>query len=175
MSYVGLKGDGQYAWMDDAAPANKAAIVRLFKAQPLLALMLKDLAGSKGLSVSIGLEVKPDVLRMIETRVADARDAQHEVERALKNKDNLRIKTLSVNYKASRTHSMGLPLPVLSFSSTASLGHAHKMLNTAFVYGADPDVPLSMTDSSVLTASEPAELNPEWRDQKVRDYRRPEF
>ena len=175
VSYVGLKGDGQYAWMDDAAPANKAAIVRLFKAQPLLALMLNDLAGSKGLSVSIGLEVKPDVLRMIETRVADARDAQHEVERALKNKDNLRIKTLSVNYKASRTHSMGLPLPVLSFSSTASLGHAHKMLNTAFVYGADPDVPLSMTDSSVLTATEPAELNPEWRDQKVRDHRRPEF
>ena len=175
LSYVGLDGDLMHGWLDDTAPANKAAILQLFMKQPQLARTLKDLESNKGTSVSIGLEVKPDVLRLIESAGVDGRSAQHEVERALKNPDNLRIKSLSVSYTASRTHSMELNVPVLTFASSASLSHTHKLLNTEFEYGRDSDTPVRMKLKDAVSPPENTNLNPEWLEQNIRDGRRPVF
>lgn len=175
VSYVGLDGDAEHGWMDDTAAANKAAIIRMLMSQPQLARTLKELESNKGTSVSVGLEVKPDVLRMIERVTVDGGTSQDEVERALKNPDNLRIKSLCVNYTASRTHSMELTLPVLTFASSASLSHTHKMLNTEFEYGLDQNTPVLMKFKDVLSPSEDADLNPELLEQNIRNSRRPVF
>jgi len=175
VSYVGLDGDAEHGWMDDTAAANKAAIIRMLMSQPQLARTLKELESNKGTSVSVGLEVKPDVLRMIERVTVDGGASQDEVERALKNPDNLRIKSLCVNYTASRTHSMELTLPVLTFASSASLSHTHKMLNTEFEYGLDQNTPVLMKFKDVLSPSEDADLNPELLEQNIRNSRRPMF
>ena len=173
VSYVGLNGSAQAEWLSDVAPANKAAILQLLADQPQLARTLEDLNSNKGTSVSIGLEVKPDVLRMIESKVGDGRSAGYDVQQALKNPDNLRVKNLSVSYTASRTHSMALPTPVLSFSSSAALSHTHKILNTEFEYGRDQDVPVSMKLKDAVSAPRNAQPNPEMLDVKVRDSHRP--
>lgn len=175
VSYVGLDGDAEHGWMDDTAAANKAAIIRMLQSQPQLARTLKELESNKGTSVSVGLEVKPDVLRMIESVTADGGAAQDEVERALKNTDNLRIKSLCVNYTASRTHSMELTLPVLAFASSASLSHTHKILNTEFEYGIDQNTPVLMKFKDVLSPAQEADLNPELLEQNIRNSRRPVF
>lgn len=175
MTCVGLDGDAKHSWLDDAAPANKAAIVALMKKQPQLMQMLNDLKSSKGTSVSIGLEVKPDALRFIEDAVTNGADARSRVESALKNPDNLRVKSMSVSYKTSRTHSVGLSLPVVSFTSSAGLTHSRKVFNAELEYGANPDAPLSMTRNAVLTVSEDAGLDPEFREQNIRTARRQEY
>ena len=173
ISYVGLDGDAQHEWLNDAAPANKAAILQLLAEQPELARALKDLESSKGTSVSIGLEVKPDVLRMIEGKVGDGRKPQYDVQQALKNTDNLRIKTLSVSYTASRAHSMTLPTPFLSFSSSAALSHTHKILNAEFEYGRGQNAPVRIKLKDAVTTQQNTRLHPELLDQKVRGNRRP--
>ena len=173
VSYVGLNADAQHEWLNDVAPANKAAILKLFADLPQLAGTLKDLESNKGTSVSIGLEVKPEVLRMIEDRVGDGRKADHDVQQALKNLDNLRVKTLSVSYTASRSHSVTLPTPVLSFASSAGLSHTHKILNTELEYGRDPDVPLRMKFKDSVAAAQNRVLHPEQIDHRVRDHRNP--
>ena len=80
---------------------------------------------------------------------------------------------MSVSYTASRTHSMALPTPVLSFSSSAALSHTYKVLNTEFEYGRDQNVPVRMKLKDVASAPRHTELNPEVLDIKVRDGRRP--
>lgn len=173
VSYVGLNGGASHEWLDDAAPANKAAILKLLTEQPELARALKDLESSKGTSVTIGLEVKPQVLRTIESKVGDGRNPDYDVQQALKNTDNLRVKTMSVGYTASRTHSMTLPTPFLSFSSSAALSHTHKLLNAEFEYGRDPNAPVRMKLKDASSMLQNPELHPELQDQKVRDRRRP--
>lgn len=175
VTYVGLSGGAKHSWMDDTAVANKMAIVELMKKQPLVAQMIKDLESSTGTSASIRLEVKPDVLRMIENSVADGLDAGQDIELALKTPDNLRIKSMSVSGKASRSHGMALALPVLNFSSTASLTHSQKVFDTVFEYGEQADVPLRMTRHEVVSIPEGTELNPELREQNIRTARRSEY
>ena len=173
VSYVGLNGGARHEWLDDAAPANKAAILKLLAEQPEMAHLLKDLESSKGTSVTLGLEVKPDVLRMIESKVGDGRHPDYDVQQALKNTSNLRIKTMSVGYTASRTHSMALPTPFFSFSSSAALSHTHKLLNAELEYGRDQDVPVRMKLKDAVSTLQNTELHPELQEQKIRDSRRP--
>ena len=173
VSYVGLKGGPQHEWLNEAAPANKDAIVRLFAQQPQFARLLRDLESSQGTSVVMELEVKPQVLRMIAQRFQDGPGAKGEVQKALENNDNLRVKKLAVSYTASRTHSLTTPVPLLAYTSSATLGHTGKLLNIELKYGQDPDAPLRLEFKDTLPPAPARELHPEQRDQKIRDARNP--
>ena len=173
VSYVGLKGGAQHEWLDDAAPANKAAILQLIANQPQLAQALKDLERSKGISVSIVLEVKPDVLRTIEDKVGDGRKAQYDVKQALSNTDNLRIKALSASYTVSRTDSITLPTPIFSLSSNVVLSHTQKTLNTEFEYGRDQNVPIRMKLKDIRSSPQSTESNGVSERPLIRDGRGP--
>jgi len=173
---VGLKGDGLHSWLDDVAPANKAAIVQWFKDDPQFAQVLNDLEGGAGTSISINLEVKPDVLRVIEARYAAGERVKELVNNALNNPANLRIKTMSLNCSASRSHGMALPsLSSLTFSSKAELSHAYNRVNVELEYGKDPDQPLKMLRKEVGGWSPPPPyLSIEQREQNVRTPARPQ-
>ena len=174
VSFVGLDGNAKHEWLDDTAPANKAAILQLL-GNPQLAQTLNDLQSNKGTSVTIGLEVRPDVLRMLERTVEDGRDARHDVQQILENPHNLRVKSMSVSYTASRSHSMTLPVPVLSFGSSAALSHTHKLLNAEFEYGKADNVPVRMLFKDAVSGVDNSDLHPEQLEQTIRDGRRPEF
>lgn len=173
VNHIGLKTDGKHAWLNVASLDNKAALLAKLTSQPLLAQVFKELESAQGTSVSIGLEVKPDVLRMIEHKVANGQDALPDVEKALKDPDNLRIKGLNVSYTASRSHGMKLPIPVLSLSSSATLSHSQKVLSAEFQYGLDPNVPLAMKFNAGGAVPEKMNLDPELHEQRIRDLRRP--
>lgn len=173
VSYVGVKGGPDHEWLDDAAPANKAAILRLFAQQPQFEQILNDLESSHGTSLVIGLEVKPQALRLIENQVGGGHKAIHDMQDALENTDNLRVKTLTVSYTTSRTDGMKTPIPLLSYSSRAALSHSCKLLNIELKYGQDQNVPLRVEFKNTLPTVAIQELNPEQLDQKVRHGRSP--
>ncbi|WP_244904349.1 AvrE-family type 3 secretion system effector [Pseudomonas fragi] len=173
VSYVGFKGSPQHEWLNEAAPANKDAIVRLFAQQPQFARLLKDLESSQGASVVMELEVKPQVLRMIAQRFEDGPGAKGEMQKALENSDNLRVKNLRVSYTASRTHSLTTPVPLLAYTSSAMLGHTGKLLNIELKYGQDPDAPLRLEFKDILPLAPARERHPEQQDQNIRDARHP--
>lgn len=175
VNHIGLKGDGKHSWLNVASSDNKAAILAQLTNRPLLAQVFKELESFQGGAVSIGLEVKPDVLRMIERKVANGQEVLPDVEKALSDPDNLRVKGLNVNYTASRSHGMSLPVPVLSFSSSATLSHSQKTLSAEFQYGLDPNVPLTMKFNAGGAESEKMNLDPELHEQRIRDLRRPEI
>lgn len=176
VSYVGLNGDSRHSWLNDASPANKAAIIRLLENQPELARTVKSLESSEGTSVSIGLELKPSVLRALESTLMKGQDGDGEIERALQNVDNVRVKSFGVSYSASRSDRrvFPLPLPLLSISSAAGISHAHKLLSAEFEYGQDQNTPLRMKFKDAMAAPERTDSNPALREQKIRDQLRTE-
>lgn len=167
---VGLKGDGLHSWLDDVAPANKAAIVRWFKEDPQFAQVLNDLEGGGGTSVSINLEVKPEVLRDIEASYVAGQSVKALVNDALSEPTNLRIKSMSLGCSASKSHGMALPsLSSLTFSSKAELSHSYNRVNVELEYGKDPDQPLKMLRNDVGGWSPPPpSMSIERSEQKVR-------
>ena len=173
VSYVGFKGGPQHEWLDEAAPANKDAILRLFAQQPQMSRLLKDLESSQGTSVVMELEVKPQVRRMIADRIEGGSKVQGEVQKALENTDNLRVKNLVVSYTASRTHSLTTPVPLMSYTSNAMLSHTCKLLNIELKYGQDPDAPLRLEFKDTVSPAPARELHPEQLDQKIRHGRTP--
>ena len=173
VSYVGVKGGPDHEWLNDAAPANKAAILRLFAQQPQFERIINDLESSQGTSVVIRLEVKPKVLRMIDNQIGDGPNAINDVQKALENPDNLRIKTLAVSYTATRTDAMKTPIPLVAYSSRAALSNSCKLLNIELKYGMDQNTPLRVEFKDTLPSARIRELNPEQLDQKIRHGRSP--
>ncbi|WP_256352126.1 AvrE-family type 3 secretion system effector [Pseudomonas yamanorum] len=173
-TYVGLRDDGQHAWLDDVAPANKADIVQWLKDDPQFAQVLDQLQNGEGTSVGIGMELKPDVVRAIERKILDGESPESLIKEALGKRENLRIKTMSLSYTASQSHAMSIPsMTNIGFSSNASLGHTHKRVNAELEYGADENKPLRMKLNDTLESPPPAELTLDLADQRVRTPRAP--
>ncbi|SQH31893.1 AvrE-family type 3 secretion system effector [Pseudomonas mucidolens] len=171
---IGLNDDERHAWLDDVAPANKAAIVQWLNDAPQFAQMLGHLKSGEGTSVSVSLELKPQVLRSIERECFSAGRKTPLIEQALNNRDNLRIKSLSLAYSASRSHAMAFPpMSNLGFSSTAGLSYSQKRLSAEFEYGADADKPLKMKLDDRLGALPSHDLTLDLADARVRTPRSP--
>ena len=113
------------------------------------------------------------MLRMIENQVGDSPEALNDVQKALENTDNLRIKTLTVSYTASRTDGMKTPIPLVSYSSRAALSHTCKLLNIELKYGKDQNAPLRVEFKDVSPTVRIREPNPQQLDQRIRQSRNP--
>ncbi|WP_242487782.1 AvrE-family type 3 secretion system effector [Pseudomonas sp. TH31] len=148
---VGLRDDGQHAWLNDVAPANKAAIVQWLKDDPQFAQVLDQLQNGEGTSVRIGLELKPDVLHAIERKIIDGESPEPLIKSALSNRENLRIKSMSLSHTASQSHALSVPaMTNIGFSSNAGLSHTHKRVNADLEYGGNADKPLRMNLNDTL-------------------------
>lgn len=166
---VGLQDDERHTWLDDVAPANKAAIVQWLKDAPQFAQVLDQLKSGEGTSMSIGLELKPQVLRIIERKCLEGEPQTQLIEQALSNRENLRIKSLSLSYTASQSHAMSFPpMTNIGFSSSAGLSHSQKRLSAELEYGVDADKPLRMTLDDRLGMLPSHDLTLDLADQRVR-------
>ncbi|WP_251029533.1 AvrE-family type 3 secretion system effector [Pseudomonas fluorescens] len=166
---VGLRDNGQHAWLNDVAPANKAAIVQWLKDDPQFAQVLDQLQNGEGTSVRVGLELKPDVLRAIERKIFDGDNPEPLIKSALNNRENLRIKSMSLSHTASQSHALSVPaMTNIGFSSNAGLSHTHKRVNADLEYGVDMNKPLRMNLSDTLGSPPSYDLTIDLADQRVR-------
>lgn len=166
---VGLRDDGRHAWLDDVAPANKAAIEQWLKDDPQLAQVLNQLQHGEGTSVKLGMELKPQVLRTIERRHLAGDNTEPLIRQALSDRRNLRVKSMSLSYTATQSHGMSIPAGAnLSFSSSAGLSYTQKRVNADLEYGVDPDKPLRMNLNDTLDSLPRHDLTIDLADQRVR-------
>lgn len=166
---VGLRDDGRHAWLDDVAPANKAAIEQWMKDDPQFAQVLDQLQRGEGTSVTLGMELKPEVLRAIERSHLAGESTEPLVKRALSDRNNLRVKHMSLSYTATQSHGMSIPaLTNLSFSSSAGLSHSQARVNADLEYGQDSDKPLRMNLNDTLGSLPRPDLTIDLGDLRVR-------
>lgn len=166
---VGLRDDGRHTWLDDVAPANKAAIEQWLKADPQFAQVLDQLQRGEGTSVTLGMELKPEILRAIERSHLAGESSEPLIRRALSDRTNLRVKHMSLSYTATQSHGMSIPaMTNLSFSSSAGLSHTQKRVNADLEYGLDADKPLRMNLNDTLGSRPGNDLTIDLGDLRVR-------
>lgn len=166
---VGLRDNGQHAWLDDVAPANKAAIEQWARDDPHFAQVLDQLQHGEGTSVRLGMELKPQVLRAIEHSHLAGKSTEALIKHALNDRNNLRVKSMSMSYTATQSHSMSLPaMTNLSFSSSAALSHTQKHVNVDLEYGVNPDKPLKMNLNDTLSRLPRHDLTLDLASQRIR-------
>lgn len=170
---VGLRDDGRHAWLDDVAPANKAAIEQWLKDDPQFAQVLDQWRQGEGTSVKLGMELKPQVLRAIERSHLAGESTEPLIRRALSDRTNLRVKNMSLSYTTTQSHGMSIPTMNLSFSSSAGLSLTQKRVNADLEYGMDPDKPLRMNLNDTLGSLPRHDLTIDLADQRVRTQNRP--
>jgi hypothetical protein len=166
---VGLRDDGRHTWLDDVAPANKAAIEQWLRDDPQFAQVLDQLQHGEGTSVTLGMELKPEILRAIERSHLAGESSEPLIRRALSDRTNLRVKHMSLSYTATQSHGMSIPaMTNLSFSSSAGLSHTQKRVNADLEYGLDADKPLRMNLNDTLGSRPGNDLTIDLGDLRVR-------
>jgi predicted component of type VI protein secretion system len=170
---VGLRDDGYHAWLDDVAPANKAEIEQWLKDDPQLSRVLNQLQQGEGTSVTLGMELKPQVLHAIERSHLAGENVEPLIRQALSDRNNLRVKSMSLSYTATQSHGMSVPAMNLSFSSSAGLSHTQKRVNADLEYGVDADKPLRMNLNDTLGSLPRHDLTIDLGDLRVRTQAQP--
>lgn len=122
----------------DVNPGNAERIHALMNADPQLKALLEELKRSKGTTrAEIKLEVTDSVKKTIEDGALDGKLTDEGLKNQLANRDNLRIKSISVFRSAAKEDALGVPLPYVSFKSGSSLSIERLRGEVTFDYGVD--------------------------------------
>ncbi|MCO8169100.1 AvrE-family type 3 secretion system effector [Pseudomonas sp. 21LCFQ02] len=123
------------------APSNAENVAKLLDQDPTLKSILKDLQNSKGTLARVRLEPKDSVIDRIDQGSRDGSLTQKELSKLLEDRDNMRIKAITVFKSAAQTDGFTTPLPILSGTSSTSVGVTKVVGKINFNYGEDQDKP----------------------------------
>lgn len=130
----------------DANPGNAEIINGFMNNDRQLKPLLQALQSTKGTTrAEIKLEVKDDIKKRIEDGALDGTLSDTDLKALLADRDNLRIKSISVFRTAAKDESLGVPLPYVSFKSASNLTIERLEGEVTFEYGQHPDMPKKFT------------------------------
>ncbi|MBV4458461.1 AvrE-family type 3 secretion system effector [Pseudomonas sp. COR58] len=125
------------------SPSNAERITALIEHDPTLKALVKQLQAQPGTQARVRLELKDDVQDRIDQGSRDGSLSQKELAGLLSDRNNMRIKAITVSQSVNQPESFTSPLPVLSYSSSASLNVSKALGKINFSYGQDQDTPKS--------------------------------
>ncbi|MFT0182977.1 AvrE-family type 3 secretion system effector [Pseudomonas benzopyrenica] len=134
----------QQPWLKELAPANATAIRDVLNQDPRFARLVAALE-AKGTAAKVVLELKDGPRQRLEELCARGENVEHALRAELAKPENLRIKSLSVDHKVTRSTAFATPPLLLSVSSSAAVSHTRKQGTIEFQYGTDQDRPLTMS------------------------------
>jgi hypothetical protein len=126
----------------DVNAGNAEHINALMNADPQLKGLLDELKSSKGTTrAELKLEVRDDIKQRIEDRALAGDLTDKELKTLLADKDNLRIKSISIFRAAAKDDALGIALPYVSFKSGSNLSIERLRGEVTFEYGLDQTRP----------------------------------
>ncbi|WP_085707629.1 AvrE-family type 3 secretion system effector [Pseudomonas sp. B35(2017)] len=125
------------------SPSNAERITALIERDPDLKALVKQLQATPGTQARVRLELKDDVQDLIDQRSRDGTLSQKELGALLSDRNNMRIKAITVSHSVNQPENFTSPLPVLSYSSNASVNLSKALGKINFSYGQDQDTPKS--------------------------------
>ncbi|WP_158547271.1 MULTISPECIES: AvrE-family type 3 secretion system effector [unclassified Pseudomonas] len=125
------------------SPSNAERVSALLGQDPTLKALVKDLQGTPGTLARVRLELKDSVQDRIDEGSRRGDLSQKELAALLSDRDNMRIKAITVFQSVNQPESFTSPLPLVSYSSSASLNVNKTLGKINFSYGQDQDTPKS--------------------------------
>ncbi|WP_162770506.1 AvrE-family type 3 secretion system effector [Pseudomonas abietaniphila] len=126
----------------DVNAGNAEHIHALMSADPQLKGLLDELKSTKGTTrAELKLEVKDEIKQRIEDRALAGNLTDEALKAMLADKDNLRIKSISIFRSAAKDDALGIALPYVSFKSGSNLSIERLRGEVTFEYGLDQTRP----------------------------------
>ncbi|MBB6155166.1 hypothetical protein HDC30_002389 [Pseudomonas sp. JAI115] len=137
------------------APSNAEKVAAWLEQDATLQAVIKQLQASSGIQAKVRLELKDAVQEEIMRRTERGELSEQALATLLSDRQNMRIKTITVTQSASKAEGFSSPVPVVRYTSNASLNLNKVVGKIDFSYGRDHDTPLSYTlDGGLLNPSE---------------------
>ncbi|WP_223112798.1 AvrE-family type 3 secretion system effector [Pseudomonas syringae] len=136
---------------DASAPGNASRVAEFMRQDPKLSAMLKELEGSDGTLARVRLEPKDALIDEIDEGSRTGTLTQSDLSAMLENRNNMRIKRLTVFHTATQAENFTSPTPLLSYNSGANLSVNKTLGRINFIYGEDQDKPIGYTFDGELS------------------------
>jgi hypothetical protein len=135
---------------------NAARVADLMSRDPKLKAMLDQMQGSQGTLARVRLEPKDSLIDQIDEGSRNGTMTQGDLSTHLENRENMRIKRLTVFHTVTQTENFTSPSPLVSYNSGASLSVSKTLGRINFIYGEDQDTPIGYSfDGELSRPSEP--------------------
>ncbi|MGE7955655.1 AvrE-family type 3 secretion system effector [Pseudomonas sp. NPDC089530] len=138
------------------SPSNAERVSALLEKDPTLKALVKDMQDTPGTLARVRLELKDHVQDRIDEGSRQGNLSQKELAALLTDRDNMRIKAITVFQSVNQPESFTSPTPVVSYSSSASLNVNKTLGKINFSYGQDQDTPKSYFLDGELSRPSPS-------------------
>ena len=126
-------------------PSNASRVADLMERDPKLKALLKGMQASEGTLARVRLEPKDSLIDAIDEGSRAGTMTQGELATRLENRNDMRIRALTVFHTATQTENFTSPTPLVSYNSGASLSVTKTVGRIVFQYGEDQDTPIGYT------------------------------
>ncbi|MFJ2462523.1 AvrE-family type 3 secretion system effector [Pseudomonas sp. NPDC087615] len=123
------------------SPSNAERVSTLLGQDPTLKALIKELQGTPGTLARVRLELKDSVQDRVDEGSRKGDLSQKELAALLSDRNNMRIKAITVFQSVSQPETFSSPLPLVSYNSSASINVNKTLGKINFSYGQDQDAP----------------------------------
>ncbi|MEE5114311.1 AvrE-family type 3 secretion system effector [Pseudomonas alliivorans] len=127
------------------SPSNAENIAQLIAEEPNLKSLIGQMKASPGTMARVRLEPKDEMMQKVDQGTRDGSITQKEIIGMLNDRDNLRIKAITVFKLAGQSDGFTTPTPLLSASSSAAVNVNKTLAKINFNYGEDQNRPSSFS------------------------------
>lgn len=140
----------------ESSSGNAAKVADLMSRDPKLKAMLDAMQASAGTLARVRLEPKDALIDQIDEGSRNGTMTQGELSTHLENRENMRIRRLTVFHTVTQAENFTSPSPLVSYNSGTSLSVSKTLGRITFIYGEDQDTPIGYKfDGELSRPSEP--------------------
>ncbi|MGE8187536.1 AvrE-family type 3 secretion system effector [Pseudomonas sp. NPDC086278] len=132
------------------SPSNAEHVADLLLRAPNLKTAIERMQATNGTEGKVELELKDDVKDRINAGIHDGTLTQKGIDSLTADRSNMRIKSITVSRNVGKQESFTSPLPLVSYSSAASVSETKTLGKIEFSYGRDQNNPKGSTISGEI-------------------------
>lgn len=136
-------------------PSNAQRLSGMMESNNVLNGLIKQLQSTPFSSASIALELKDELREKTQQAVLEGKIGRDEVGLLFQDRNNLRIKSVSVNQSVSKSEGFSTPALLLGTSNSAGLSMVRNAGTINFKYGQDQETPRSFTLEGEIAKANP--------------------
>ena len=129
-----------------ALPSTSATrLSEMMDRDPLLKSLIKQLQTTPFSSASVSMELKDDLRDKTEKAILEGKIGRDELGVLFQDRNNLRIRSISVSQTVTKSEGFNMPALILSASNSAGLSMQRNIGTINFIYGQDQETPRRFT------------------------------
>jgi len=136
-------------------PTNATRLSAMMDNDPVLKALIKQLQNTPFSSASVSMELKDGLRDQTEKAILDGKVGREELGLLFQDRNNLRIRSISVSQNVTKSEGFNTPTLLLGASNSAGVSMERNIGTINFKYGQDQDTPRRFTLEGEIAKANP--------------------